>query len=141
MTDLTGGCACGAIRFKITAPLMGVGVCHCADCQKASGGPPNYVALAPKEGFEVTKGEAKVYVSKGDSGADARRAFCPECGSPLWSEPDQAPFNPVKLGALDDNSALAPMMHIYTSSAKPWHLMHDGLPTFPKMPPSPPPGA
>jgi hypothetical protein len=48
MTDRTGGCACGAIRFKITAPLMGVGVCHCTDCQKASGGGPNYVALAPK---------------------------------------------------------------------------------------------
>jgi hypothetical protein len=77
MTDRTGGCACGAIRFKITAPLMGVGVCHCTDCQKASGGPPNYVALAPKTGFEVTKGEAKVYVSKGDSGGDAGARVLP----------------------------------------------------------------
>lgn len=66
-----GGCACGAIRFKITALLMGVGVCHCTDCQKASGGAPNYVALAPKMAFEVTKGEAKVYTCKGDSGEDA----------------------------------------------------------------------
>src|SRR5260221_728457 len=75
MTDRTGGCACGAIRFKITAPLMGVGVCHCSDCQKASGGGPNYVALAPKTAFEITKGEARVYHSKGDSGADAGSAI------------------------------------------------------------------
>ncbi|HEY2707850.1 MAG TPA: GFA family protein [Caulobacteraceae bacterium] len=141
MTDRTGGCACGAVRFKITQPLMGVGVCHCTDCQKASGGPPNYVALAPTTGFEVTKGAAKIYASKGDSGGEVSRAFCPECGTPLLSTPDGAPFTPVKLGALDDNADLAPAMHLYVSSAPAWHLMHEGLPTFPKMPPFPPPGA
>jgi hypothetical protein len=141
MTDRTGGCACGAIRFKITAPFMGVGVCHCTDCQKSSGGPPNYVALAPTAGFEITKGEAKIYRSKGDSGGEIGRAFCPECGTPLWSLPANAPFTPVKLGALDDSSDLTPMLHLYTDSAQPWHLMHQGLPKFPKSPPFPPPGA
>jgi hypothetical protein len=138
MTDRTGGCACGAIRFKITAPLMGVGVCHCTDCQKAAGGGPNYVALAPKTAFEVTKGEAKVYYSKAESGADAGRAFCAQCGAPLWSLAPNAPFTPVKLGALDDNSDLTPSLHLYAASAPAWHLMHPGLPTFPKMPPTPP---
>ncbi|MGY8677187.1 GFA family protein [Bradyrhizobium sp. UFLA05-153] len=141
MTDRTGGCACGAIRFRINAPLMGVGICHCTDCQKASGGGPNYVALAPKTGLEVTKGEAKIYSRKADSGGDVGRAFCPDCGSPLWSLPPNAPFLTVKLGALDSNSDLTPALHLYTSSAPPWHLMHEGLPTFPKMLPSPPPGA
>ena len=136
MTDREGGCACGAIRFKITAPFMGVGVCHCADCQKASGGGPNYVALAPNAGFEVTKGEAKVYVIKGDSGADIGRAFCAECGSPLWAViGGQAPYFPVKLGAFDDSSGFAPNLHLYTASAPPWHLMHEGLPAFPQAPP------
>jgi len=138
MADRTGGCACGAIRFRISAPLMGVGVCHCTDCQKASGGPPNYVALAPTAAFEVTKGEPKVHYSKGDSGQDAGRAFCPECGTPLWSMAGGAPFTPVKLGALDQHSDLSPTLHLYVSSAPPWHLMHDGLPQFPKMPPFPP---
>jgi hypothetical protein len=141
MTDRTGGCACGAIRFKIGAPLMGVGVCHCTDCQKASGGAPNYVALTPTTGFEVTKGEAKVFFSKSDSGQDAGRAFCAECGTPLWSAPPAAPFTAVKLGALDDHSDLSATLHLYVSSAPPWHLMHDGLPQFPKMPPTAPAGA
>jgi hypothetical protein len=141
MTDRTGGCACGAIRFKITAPLMGVGACHCTDCQKASGGGPNYVALAPKSGFEITQGEARVYVTKGDSGEDAGRAFCPNCGTPLWSLPPKAPFATVRLGALDHNADLTPALHLYTASAPPWHLMREGVPTFPKMPPFPPPAA
>ena len=91
--------------------------------------------------FEVTKGEAKVYVCKGDSGEDAARAFCPNCGTPLWSFPANGSFTAVKLGALDDNSDLRPSLHLYTASAAPWHLMHEGLPAFPKMPPRRPPRA
>lgn len=140
MTERTGGCACGAIRFRVTAPFVGVGVCHCTDCQKASGGTPNYVALAPKVSFEIIRGEAKVYCSKGDSGNDVRRAFCPECGTPLWSKLTQAPLVAVKLGALDDNADLKPDLHLYVASAAPWHLMHEGVPTFPKMPPPLPSG-
>ena len=138
MTERAGGCACGAIRFKITAPLIAVGVCHCIDCQKATGGAPNYAALAPSAAFEVTKGEAKVYTSKGDSGADIGRAFCPECGTPLWGVQALAPLTTVKLGALDDSSDLTPALHLYVASAAPWHLMHEGLPAYPKMPPFPP---
>jgi hypothetical protein len=140
MSDIEGGCACGKVRFKITAPIMGVAVCHCLDCQKASGGGPNYVALAPKIGFEVTRGEAKVYSSKADSGGDVGRAFCADCGTPLWTVTGpMTPFYPVKLGALDDSSIVSPGLHLYTDSAQPWHLMHEGLPRFPKMPPMGPP--
>jgi hypothetical protein len=133
--ERTGGCACGAIRFKITAPFLGVGACHCADCQKASGGGPNYVGLAPVSALEVTKGQAKLYRSKGDSGAEVARAFCPECGTPLWSVPAHEPFMPVKLGALDTSVDLAPAMHIYVASAPPWHMIEKDLPAFPGMPP------
>jgi hypothetical protein len=47
----------------------------------------------------------------------------------------------VKLGALDDHANLSPTLHLYTASAPPWRLMHDGLPTFPQMPPFADPGA
>ena len=135
MTERTGGCACGAVRFRITSPFLGVGACHCTDCQKASGGGPNYVALAPTAAFEVTRGEPRIFRTRGDSGADVGRAFCPVCGTPLWSEPAHEPFTPVKLGALDDTADLAPGMHIYVASAPAWHSIPDGLPAFAGMPP------
>jgi hypothetical protein len=138
--ERTGGCACGAVRFKVTAPFLGVGACHCTDCQKASGGGPNYVGLAPISAVSVTKGEPRVYRTRGGSGAEVGRAFCAECGTPLWSIPAHQPFMPVKLGALDDNSDLSPGMHIYVASAPQWHVIQDELPAFPKMPPPLPPG-
>ena len=38
----------------------------------------------------VSRGAAKLYVTTGDEGRTATRAFCPDCGTPLWSTPAQA---------------------------------------------------
>ncbi len=133
--ERTGGCACGAVRFKIMAPFLAVCACHCTECQKASGGGPNYAGLAPVTAVCVTKGEPRVHRTKGDSGSEVGRAFCADCGTPLWGVPKHAAFLVVKLGALDDNADLSPEMHAYVSSAPPWHTIPHNLPTFPKMPP------
>ena len=135
MSKLEGGCQCGAVRYEITGALMGVGACHCRDCQYASGGGPNYVALAPKDGFAFTKGEPRRYERAGGSGEMVSRVFCADCGTPLISE-GALPFHPVKVGSLDDPSSLQPMVHIWTSSAQPWHPIDPALPAFPENPPS-----
>jgi len=132
-----GGCACGAIRFQVTAPLLSVGACHCTDCQKGSGGGPNYVAVATAESFEVTQGSAKSFSTVGDSGAPATRFFCADCGTPLWSQPDFIPIRPIKIAAFDDAADLIPTSHIYMDSAPDWHLVSDEAMVFPKMPPPP----
>lgn len=137
MDKIEGGCACGAVRYEITAPLIGVGVCHCRQCQYGSGGGPNYVALAPKEGLAFTKGEPKRFASPGGSGQDVVRVFCAECGTPLISD-TVGPFYPVKLGSFDDPSVVTPSIHIWTSEAQPWHRVDPGLPAFPQNPPFPP---
>jgi hypothetical protein len=123
------------VRFEITAPFLAVCVCHCTSCQKAAGGGPNYVGIAPITALSVTAGEPRVHHTKGDSGASVGRAFCADCGTPLWAVPEHAPILTVKLGALDDNSDLSPILHAYVDSAPQWHTIPDNLPTFPKMPP------
>lgn len=134
--EQTGGCACGAIRFTLTAPFLTTGACHCTACQRASGGGPNYVALVPRAALTVTRGMPKVHVSHGDSGGLVGRAFCADCGTPLWSDPDGQPFLTLKIGALDDASGYAPAVHVYTGSAPAWHPIDDGLPRFERMPPA-----
>lgn len=131
-----GGCACGAIRFRTTAPALGTAACHCTDCQKAAGGGPNVIALIPRDALHLLTGTPRFFVKTGDSGAKARRAFCPDCGTPLWSDPADQPFLPVKLGAFDTPPVAAPGMHIYTRSAPSWHNIPDDVPQFPRMPPA-----
>jgi hypothetical protein len=133
--ERTGGCACGAVQFHLTAPFLAVCICHCSDCQKAAGGGPNYVGIVPITALSVTKGEPRGYRSKGDSGSEVSRVFCANCGTPLWAVPEHAPILTIKLGALHDNADLAPQMHAYVSSAPKWHPIADDLPAFPKMPP------
>ena len=33
----SGGCQCGAVRFRVEGPLGDASVCHCRMCQKAFG--------------------------------------------------------------------------------------------------------
>ena len=129
MAEITGGCACGAVRFEITADPVGGGICHCRACQYAAGGPPTYVLLAPKMAFKVTKGEPKVYTSKGDSGADVGRAFCAECGTPLQVRVDHQPETvDFPVATLDAPDAIAPEFHIFWGSKVAWFNPGDDLP-------------
>lgn len=131
-----GGCACGAIRFAINAAPLGTGACHCTNCQKHAGGGPNYVALVVKSALMVTQGTPKLYRDTGDSGGTVERVFCPDCGTPLWSIPEHAPFLTIKVGAFDEGADLGPAMHIYTASAPEWHRVPNDLPGFEQMPPA-----
>jgi len=130
-----GGCACGAIRFSIEAGLLGTGACHCTDCQKFAGGGPNYVALVPRDALITTRGLPRTHHSKGDSGDDVARVFCPDCGTPLWTVPEHLPFIVIKVGAFDDRADLAPGLHMYTASAPVWHPVSADVPGFAHMPP------
>lgn len=98
----TGGCQCGAVRFRIVGALGGASVCHCRMCQKAFGA--FYAPLVSVGGAELTwtKREPKRFRSSNQ----AERGFCPDCGTPLTYEaPDGVA---LAIGAFDDPSAIAP---------------------------------
>ena len=90
----------------------------------------------PRSAVKIT-GDVKYYESKADSGSLTKRAFCPNCGSRLFSMPPFAPdLMVLTASSLDDPSIFKPAMDIYTSSAQPWDHMNASLPKFPKMPPT-----
>ena len=108
MPLVKGGCFCGAIRYRVNAPLAGAAACHCRKCQYGSGGGPNYVVLAPRVAFEVTSGHPVAHASRADSGAEVVRTFCGTCGTPLWSDSPNLPFVAIRAGSLDDPSPAKP---------------------------------
>ncbi len=136
-TLLTGGCACGAIRYACTAePLLALN-CHCRDCQRASGSAFVAILRMPAGAFTVTKGAPSFYTVAGDSGNKVSRGFCAECGSPLFSRLSASLSDVVgvRVGSLDDPSSYRPAMDIFVTSAQPWDCMNSELPKFPGYPP------
>ena len=53
MKTITRGCACGAIRYEVTAKPIVTFNCHCRDCQKTTGGAYTPVFYVPANAFKI----------------------------------------------------------------------------------------
>lgn len=117
---LTGGCACGAVRYESRGEPLVQLICHCRDCQRASGTGGVPIMAVPKSGFSVT-GETKGFAKEGGSGRPAVRHFCPQCGSLLFGMPEIAPHMvTICVGSLDDARAFAPSFAQFARSKPAW---------------------
>ena len=134
MPSVTGGCACGRVRYECSADPILAANCYCRDCQHSAGTAMASVLLVPKGALRLT-GELKQYEITGDSGNKISRGFCPNCGSPIISVlPAMADFIALKAGSLDDPAQFKPMMQVFMKSAPPWAPVRDDLPKFDKQP-------
>jgi len=132
---LTGGCACGAVRYECSSEPLFSGHCYCRDCQRSSGAAMASVLLVPKAGVKILSGEIRYFELTSDSANKISRGFCPTCGSPVFSLPTvMADTIGIKASSLDDPNLFRPAANIYTSSAPAWAPLSKELPSFPKMP-------
>ena len=134
----SGGCACGAIRYRCSAePVMAFN-CHCRDCQRASGSAFASILVVPTTAFEILTGEPAYHSVVADSGHTMQRGFCAQCGSPLLiREPARPGIVLVQAGGLDDPGRHQPAADIFQARAHPWDYMNPDLPGYPTMPPLP----
>jgi hypothetical protein len=118
---LTGGCLCGNVRYVYDGAVSGAGYCHCADCRKVSGSAFGVSVRVAAAGFAIISGQPKGFTKQGDSGRPVTRYFCPDCGSPLYTQP---PLHPdavfLKAGSLDDPSVVHPERQAWTRSKVSW---------------------
>jgi hypothetical protein len=126
---LTGGCACGAVRFEVTAPFETAGYCHCKRCQRRSGALWTLNAVVPAEGFAIVGGADRVRTWAPPDGLP--KAFCGECGGHLYA--DGGTIVGVRLGAVDGDPEIRPQWHQWVESAPAWEpIPDDGVPRFPQ---------
>ena len=124
---LTGGCACGAIRYRIDGPAYDTGWCHCRLCQRSSGAPAMAFTTCALEHFVVERGALST-VKLVDYG---ERGFCAACGASLTIHVDyQKDEIDIACASLDDPEAVAPEFHIFTDQKIGWVKLADGLPTY-----------
>lgn len=118
----TGGCQCGAVRFRIEGALTNVSVCHCRMCQKAAGNFYLPLAAVHEGTLRWTRGERALFRSSNH----VSRGFCSACGTPLTYEaPDGIG---VAVGAFDHPEEVAPTMQWGIEAKLPYV---DGIPSLP----------
>ena len=129
---LEGGCACGALRYRLHDRPMFVHCCHCRDCQRQTGTGFVLNALIETNLLEQMSGDALPYSMPTDSGRPHLVFRCPDCGTATWSEYGGiSKLRFVRVGTLDDPTALSPDVHIYTRSKLPWVVLPPDIPAFP----------
>jgi hypothetical protein len=82
---IDGACHCGSITYEAEADPEMTGICHCTDCQTLSGSAFRSVVPSRHGSFKLISGEPKIYVKTAESGIKRQQAFCPDCGTPIYS--------------------------------------------------------
>jgi hypothetical protein len=112
----SGGCQCGAVRYRLTAVPTRPSICHCRMCQKASGGPFMALTGVALADIEWTHGRPKSFRSS----SHATRGFCENCGTPLTYQFDGFDRIAVTIGSLDDPNAAPPAAQYGVESRLEW---------------------
>ena len=121
---INGECHCGNIRFEAEVNPDQVRVCHCTACQNLTGSAYRVNVPVTKGTFKLSGGEPKKYV-KTTSESETRRvlAFCPECGTPLYSAAEHDPqVLAVRVGTVRQRAKLRPKVQQWCRSKLEWAM-------------------
>jgi hypothetical protein len=128
---LEGGCSCGAVRYRLLSAPMFVHCCHCRDCQRQTGSAFVLNALIETDRIEALSGVPKPISMPTESGRPHDIYRCPECEIAVWSDYGRRGVMLfVRVGTLDDPTAVAPDVHIYTRSKLAWVVLPKDVPSF-----------
>lgn len=119
---INGGCHCGYIAFLADVDPDQVLICHCSDCQTLSGSAYRTVVPALDNSFELLQGELKLYVKIAADGTPRAQAFCPECGSSIYSGPvsGEPGMLGIRVGTIAQRDQLTPKRQYWCQSAQGW---------------------
>lgn len=129
---ITGQCLCGGVRFEYDGRLGPIALCHCSQCRRAQGSAFTANSPAQKIHFRIVTGSE--LVKEFESRPGKYRAFCAECGSPLYSRVDAIPgIVRLRIGTLDGPVGQSPAYHVFTGSKADWYEIADDLPQYEKL--------
>ena len=126
----TGGCLCGGVRYAVDEPLAPIQLCHCGQCRKAQGSAFGANIPVTTAAFQLLQGQDLLREYRASPAK--RRVFCGVCGSPIFSQRDDAPdVLRLRVGGLDDDSGLEIGFHIQAAFQATWQPIDDDHPAYP----------
>jgi len=114
--SFSGGCQCGAVRYRAATAPAEPHLCHCRMCQKAAGNYFMPLGGVMHEDFEITRGKVAWF----HSSDVVRRGFCARCGTPLIYETIGGQHVAITLGSLDRPQDVPPIAHSDAYARMPW---------------------
>ncbi len=135
-TEMTieGGCACSAVRYRMTGRPLIVHCCHCRWCQRETGSAFALNAMIEADRVLLVRGALEMVLTPSESGRGQKIWRCLDCRVAVWSNypgaGDKVRF--VRVGTLDTPDALPPDIHIYTLSKQPWVVIPEGTRAVPE---------
>ena len=125
-----GGCACGAVRYRLTSEPLFVHCCHCLNCQRQTGSAFVVNLLLEADRVELLRGDPQPVDVPRDDGSPQRVWRCPACQVALYSSYTSPRVRFVRGGTLDEPRAIRPDVHIFTRSKVDWVTLPEDVPAF-----------
>lgn len=116
---ITGGCYCGAIRYRIDQLPVGSEICYCSNCRRAIGSHVTSWLRVKSESFTLVQGEPRRYRTD----TNAWRTFCGTCGTSLTYQSDwhdREGLLDVTIASLDRPELFPPASVSYEDERIPW---------------------
>jgi hypothetical protein len=130
MSVREGGCACGAVRYRLMSDPLFTHCCHCLNCQRQTGSAFVINLLIEADRVELLAGDPKPVDVPRDDGSTQRIFRCPSCQVAVFSEYGRPEVRFVRGGTLDQPSGITPDVHIYTRSKLSWIALPGSAPAF-----------
>ena len=125
-----GGCACGAVRYRLTSDPLFTHCCHCLNCQRQTGSAFVINLLIETDRTHLLAGDPQPVDVPRDDGSAQRIFRCPTCEVAVFSEYGRPEVRFVRGGTLDEPREIVPDVHIFTRSKVAWVALPEGAPAF-----------
>lgn len=118
MSQLSGGCLCQKVQYKILSKPLSQGVCYCQQCQKSGGAYGSPLVVLLKSQLDCPAENLSSCTTQSDRGSTVIRHFCKDCGSHIFSQISDVPdIVTVKAVTLEDFKNFVPQYLVWTQSA------------------------
>jgi len=111
MTAMTGGCACGAVRFEAEVDSDDAYLCHCRMCQRVTGSVSIAFKNLPQSSVRWLSGPDWY-----ESSPIAKRSYCRKCGTSIGFQFKEGPNMDLTVASFDEPGRFKPTSHFGSES-------------------------
>ena len=126
LLQVTGGCHCGAVRYRASDVSPQVTECHCTLCRKQAG--HRFASTGTQTSKIAIEGAGNLTWYR--ASPDAERGFCATCGSHLFWKRSDEDYSAILAASVDEPTGLSMAKHIFVDHKGDYYETDDGLPQF-----------